>query len=383
MFSFFISTCIKDNHIGIANCNYNFVDSSSSHPKNSVFNALVHKYTKWGYPGFVLCVYDSINGLWIGSAGKSCIETNEPMEICNLHHSASVSKMYISTAILKLYEQGKLDINSLAKNYLPDNLPSIANLNEATVKNLLNHSSGIYDFNSNPKLYVDAINDPFNVKSWRDHLNKYVCGMDAVFPVGTSVEYSNTNFLLLGLVIEKVTGKSLGDAINELIIQPLGLNETYYKSSPGYPNIPGITNNYFEHYEGLIQNCTDIQLHFANTAMGHEGIIASPRDYVRFLNKLLGNKILQPNTLAIMEDFKVVPNTSTMYGLGLFSLDTPSGKVIGHSGGGFGTMTLLLQIPGKKRTVFFASNLGSIFKSELSDKFYNEVLNEIVENTNY
>lgn len=379
---FLLTCCENDQLVEIKNCNYIFKDSSVIHPRNEIFNDLVNRFKNMGYPGFVLSMYDSVNGLWLGAAGQSCIETHEPMDICNLHHSASVSKIYISTAILRLYEQGRLDINALAINYLPPDLPDIANIDRTTVKNLLNHSSGIYDFNNNPKLYVNAINDTFSIKSWKDHL-KYVSGKEAVFPPGTSAEYSNTNYLLLGLIIEKVSGKSLGDAINELIIEPCGLNETFYKSSYGYPEVAGIPNSYFEHYKGIIQNCTRLQLHFANVSMGHEGIIASPADYIRFLDKLLGNKILQPETLAMMEDFIEVPGSKDKYGLGLFLFDTPSGKMIGHSGGGFGTMTLLFQLPDIKRTVFFATNLGSIFKSDLSEKFYNEVFYEIVEKTDY
>ncbi len=331
----------------------------------------------------MLCEYDSINGLWIGASGKSCIETNTPMTITTLHHSASVSKMYIATAILKLYERGELDINDLAKIYLPADIPEIANLGKATVKNLMNHTSGIFDFDDDPKIYADEINDLFCVKSWRDHLNNYVKGKKAVFPVGESTDYSNTNFTLLGLIIENVTQKPLGDAMDELIFKPCGLAETYYKSSPGYPNIPGIPNSYFEHYEGSVQNCTDMQLHFSSISMGHEGIIASPRDYVMFLYQLLGNKILKPETLALMQEFVDVPNSIYNFGLGIFSVDTPEGTVIGHSGGGFGTMTFLFQLTDKKRTIFFATNLGSIFESELSDKFYTDVLNEIVEKSEY
>jgi len=388
VFIFFIVSmltvsCQKDDLHPISGCHYNFTDSSSSHPKNNVFTALVNKYKNEGYPSFVLCVYDSINGMWLGSAGKACLETGQPMSICNLQHSASVSKIYISTCILRLYEQGKLDINALARNYLPLGLPDISNINEVTVKNLLNHTSGIYDFNNNPELYVDAINNPFAVKSWEDHLNKYVKGKAAVFPAGTSVQYSNTNYLLLGLIIEKVTDMSLGDAMNELLIILYGLTETYYKSSPGYPNISGIPNSYYEHNDGLLQNCTDIQLHFADISMGHEGIIASPHDYVLFLNKLLSNQILQPSTLAIMEEFNSAPQTTDKYGLGLFSFQTPSGTIIGHSGGGFGTMTFLFRLPSKNRTVFFATNMGSIFKSSLSDKFYKEVFYDIIASTNY
>lgn len=379
----YLVSCQKDKHLSISDCHYNFTDSSVAHPQNSVFSALVSKYKNQGYPGFVLCVYDSINGMWLGAAGKACLETGQDMSICNLQHSASVSKIYISTCILKLYEQGKLDINAPAKNYLPNDLPDISNINEASVKNLMNHSTGIYDFNNNPKLYADAINNPFAVKSWKDHLNRYVKGKPAVFPAGTSVQYSNTNYLLLGLIIEKVSGKSLGDAMNELLLNPYGLTETYYKSSAGYPNIPGIPNSYFEHNTGSLQNCTNMQLHFADISMGHEGIIASPRDYVLFLNKLLSGQILQPASLAAMETFNDVPNTTDKYGAGLFSFQTPSGTIIGHSGGGFGTMTFLFRILDKNRTVFFATNMGSIFTGNLSERFYKEVFYDIVAAADY
>ncbi len=367
-----VSSCYKDDNIGISGCNYIFPDTSYLHPKNIDFTLWLENHQKIGFPGLVLALLDS-NGLWLGAKGYASIEQKIPMKICHLHHSASICKTYIAVCVLKLYENGQLDIDEKAVNYLPDNLPDIANLKEVTIKQLLNHSSGIPDFMTDLMSYIEPINNPFINNSWKDYLEKYVAGRAALFNCGEKHEYCNTNYLLLGLIVENAYKQSLGDAVHNILLAPYGLTETYYKSSLGYPNVSGVTENYFSQFNGYIQNGTKYQQHFANIAIGHEGIIASSRDYVMFLDKLMNNEILKPETMQIMTNV-----SESIYGLGVVKEEYDNGYVIGHTGGGFGTMTFLFHIKETNTTVFYASNLGSHFSTEMSGKFYSSLLNDII-----
>jgi D-alanyl-D-alanine carboxypeptidase len=221
--------------------------------------------------------------------------------------------------------------------------------------------------------YVEPINNPFVNVSWKDYLKKYVSGRKAIFNCGEKHNYCNTNYLLLGLIIENTTGQNLGDAMHTILLAPYGLSETYYKSSPNYPNVKGVTENYFSQFNGYIQNGTKYQQHFANISIGHEGIIASPRDYVLFMNKLINNEILKPETMQMMIDF-----SESKYGMGIINEKYDNGYVIGHTGGGFGTMTFLFHIKQTNTTVFYASNIGSHFITEMSENFYDNLLNDLI-----
>lgn len=377
-----LTGCSKDNSVGIKGCTYAYPDSSAFHPRQDSYHDLLAKYRIRGFPGLVIAISDSMHGLWLGASGYASVEAQETLQICHLHHSASVSKMYISATLLKLYELGAIDLYSNAKHHLPSDIPDLPNLNSVKVIHLLNHSSGIPGFDEDPMYYVRSFNDPFRNTSWRHQLEGYVSGKKALFAPGSEHRYSNTNFLLLGLIIEQVSGQSLGDAVQNLLLSPAGLTETYYKASPGYPDMEGVTENYFFHYDRYIQNCTKMQQHFADISMGHEGIIASPRDYVLFLATLMGGKLLQPSTLQKMMDFQEGPEEDVEYGLGIFQVKTNEGTIIGHSGNGFGTMTYLFYIPETRTTVFYASNLGNIFENDLRPVFYDDLLNEIIHAVN-
>jgi CubicO group peptidase (beta-lactamase class C family) len=116
--------------------------------------------------------------------------------------------------------------------------------------------------------------------------------------------------------------------------------------------------------------------------MGHEGIIASPHDYVSFLDKLMRGQILQPETLRSMTTFHRAKDREVEYGLGIMRRKVNNVVIIGHNGGGFGTMTYLFFIPENNVTIFFAANIGSLFATPQSDWFYDDLLTEIIQIVN-
>lgn len=369
--------CSEEKFVPTQSCEDSVETDTLFHPKKDLIEDWIDYYYKKGFPGLALCIKDSSNNYFQIFRGFAAIETSTELMACHAHHSASVSKTYIATLILKLYEKGLIDLDEQLSNYLSFNL-NIENFNCVTVRQMLGHNSGLFDYDSNPKIFVDYLNNPLQVRSWREALNRYVVGEDSEFLCGDGTQYSDTNYMLLGVLIEELTGKSLGDIMNEEIISPLELNNTFYKSSIGYPSIESATNSYFYFDKGKLQNCTDWQEHFANIAMGHEGIIATPKNYVDFLEKLFSYKILLESTLDLMTNFKNQDSNDILLGLGLEKISTPYGYVLGHSGGGFGTMTLLFFDPETKSTFFVGTNLGSIFESNSSELFYNDLLYDLV-----
>lgn len=371
-----LAGCAKDEFSPIITCENTILTNNSFHPKNTAFTEWLDKYANQGYPGLALSVSDS-SGIWQDARGYAVIESSTPLLICHRHHSASVSKTYIAVLVMKLHEQGLIDLDKSLSTYMPFQL-DIENFDCSTVRQLLGHRSGIFDFDTNPKIFVDYLNDPFQVNNWREIIERYVEGEQADFACGSDTKYSDTNYLLLGVLVEAITGKPLGQVMEEELLFPYSLTETYYKASQGYPSIATATNSYFYFTDGKLQNCTDWQEHFANISMGHEGIIASPSDYVKFLHLLVSGQILQPISLQNMMNFSLSSENETELGLGLEKFTTPYGNIYGHSGGGFGTMTLLFHEPETATTFFVGTNVGSIFESEPGELFYDQLLNDLV-----
>ncbi|MEJ0029548.1 MAG: serine hydrolase domain-containing protein [Bacteroidota bacterium] len=322
-----MTTCAKEDwSIPADSCQYNFPDSSSNNSKHIEYRQLLDWYVKQGVPGITLQVRTPSEGVWIGSAGKSKIETADPMLPCNIHHSASVVKMYVGTSIMLLVEDGKIDLDLPINTYLDHDLcDHIGNGNTATVRQLLNHTSGIRDFIVETKHLTDYFNNFFNDYTTMDFLH-YIYNKSADFEPGTSVAYSNTNFVLLTMIIDSVTGKPHADFMTERIFKPFGLDETYYKNEPGYPKPPGLVNSYWDRYgDGKLENITDVAIHFDELSVGHDGMLASVHDYAAFIEALLKGKIVSPGSLEQMMQWQHDKKEDVDYGLALIREHTSYG----------------------------------------------------------
>ncbi|MEA3452179.1 MAG: serine hydrolase domain-containing protein, partial [Bacteroidota bacterium] len=369
LITFVFNSCNNKFNIPVENCT-EVTNDNATNPKTSEYQAILDKYTNLGLPGLSLAVHTNTNGIWIGSSGYSCLEDKIKMKSCNVHHSASIAKTYIATAVLILVDQNKLDLKDLAKKYLPETVYSnVSNAELATIEQLLNHRSGIYNFDDNLKVYVNSFNSLYGVSSTLELIEKYVYGIDAYFEVGQDYHYSNTNYTLLGMIIEDVSGMSLGKFIEDNIITPLNLKETYYKNSLDYPEIPNLVNSYYELYENNLSNCSDIQRHFADLAKGHEGMIASPNDFAIFIKNLVTGNILSPEMTEIMINSTNVDD----YGLGIYTFETDYGNGVGHSGGAIGTMTYAIYFPDSDISFALACNFGPVFGGELVTLFYDDL----------
>jgi D-alanyl-D-alanine carboxypeptidase len=363
-----VSSCKKDWSIPATSCQLSFADSSQGNAKKNLYMALLSRYVEGGVPGITLLVRTPKEGLWIGAAGMSKIETNEPMLPCNIHHSGSVVKMYIGTAVMLLVEDGKIDLDAQINTYLDAGLCNhIGNGNTATVRQLLNHNSGIRDFVVETNHIADYFNDLFNNYTTQDFLH-YIYDKPANFAAGTDVEYSNTNFVLLTLIIERVTGKPHADFLSERIFKKLGLHETFYKNEPGYPNPPGLVNSYWDRYaNGQLENITQVAIHFDLLSVGHDAMLASTHDYATFIEALMKGRIVTQSSLDQMMQWKYERKMDIYSGLALLRLKTTYGDAIGHGGANFGVAMEVLYFPKDDITIVFCSNISGYFPSPALD----------------
>jgi D-alanyl-D-alanine carboxypeptidase len=327
----------------------------NTHPSGPVFQALLDRYARQGLPGVVLMVRTP-EGQWNGSAGYARIESADRMLPTHRHFAASVTKMYMATAVLLLAEDGLIDLDARISTYLPATIYGhVPNGATATVRQLLGHTSGIPDYTGVLAYELDTLNDPMG---WYppDRLLSYVEGESAFCAPGACYFYSNTNYLLLALLVDHVTGTSHADVISERIIQPLGLDATYYKNEPGYPTPPGLVNSYHDlEGDGRIMNVSDMTVHFNGMFIGNTGLIASSADYAAFIEALIEGPLISQVSKAEMQE----RTKSSSYGLGLSFMDTPYGPGLGHGGGDIGILTEVRRFPDLEATLVLLANAGN------------------------
>lgn len=354
-----LTTCILNNPI------------NTNHSKALTIQQVIDKYTQGGLPGIAIAVYSN-EGFWAGASGYSKIETPTSMQPCHLQYSQSVSKTYMAVAILKLYEQGKINLDKKITAYLPSSINSkIKGADQVTVRMLLNHTSGIPEYNDVPAYVSYLLQHPFHKFSSMDYLD-FIEGKSLQFTPGSKSKYTNTNYLLLALIGDQITGDH-AKFIRTTIFQPLGLVHSFYHDDENYLNKTELVNSYWDRYSnGAIENCSRMQQINVSSLIGDDGMIASPLDYVKFLKALFEGQILSPTTLNEMLTFvKNDPAKSYGYGLGIATNKYNQYIRYGHTGGGIGAGCELGYFPDKNVYFFIAINIGTSINSPILEKAEN------------
>ncbi len=298
-----------------------------------------------GYGGGTLRV-ESVHSqvLWEGSSGTAVCNSDEKMRNDLPYEIASTSKTFTAVVVLTLVQERKLDLDNTLGEILGDTIEySLLEIEgddysrEITIRQLLNHTSGLPDyfhdppyeygsFNSFIVAYLDDVD-----RFWKpDEILEYIPDLSPIGKPGGDYHYSDTNYLLLGLVIEKITGKELHDVYRERLFLPLKMEDTYLP----YREIPSTAKTESHRYEGDWDLCG--RLHqTADWAGG--GLISSNRDLSLFIRALAAGKIIQdPDILEEMFCWIPTGETDIEYGLGLFHLvlDDDLGELWGHDGYG-------------------------------------------------
>lgn len=207
----------------------------------------------------------------------------------------------MATATFLLIEDGLFQLDDPINKYLTDKqLKGIKNAEFATIRSCLAHTTGIADIIKDQSFYLSVLNQPD--KFWKEEeLLDFVRGDDAVFEHGDSVKYSNTNTLLVAMVIEAVTGKDHSEIIREQILKPYSMNHTYYYWRE-IPPAASVAQGYFDLYNnGTMVNVTNYNTGSGN---GYGGLYSNALDLLRFVELLFREKsVLSPNSLNSMLTF--------------------------------------------------------------------------------
>ncbi len=349
-----------------------WTDSSSIHPKNAALKALLDKYRRKGLPGISLLVSDN-KGTWIGGTGKADIENDIDFSAGTVSKAASITKLFMSTLLFRLMEDsvssgiGYKAINTKISQWLPANIISkLPNGSLVTLGQCMNHETGIPDVIEQDAFYLAVLNNPNKI--WEpEELLHFIYNKTPLFAPSDSAIYSNTNTILIKMVIEAVTGKSHADLLKQYILQPLGLQHTYYQPYDVLPN--STAQGYFDLYNNnTIVNVSNLVTGSGN---GYGGLYSNVFDLFKFINALLVQKtFLKLSSLAIMQTYgkKDDPN---YYGYGLQKtfLDHGINYGIGHKGRDLGYSANLFYFPNKGVTHVFFVNYGTDAESNLKAVF--------------
>jgi D-alanyl-D-alanine carboxypeptidase len=297
-------------------------------------------------------------------AGTAKVDSSRPVPTDGRFRVGSITKTFVSTVVLQLVGEGEVDLDAPVQRYLPGLLPDG---DKITVRHLLQHTSGLYNYTAGLPLNPDEF-EAIRYKTWTPaELVALSTAKPLDFAPGTDWNYSNTNYVVAGMLVEKVTGRPYEVAVAQRILRPLGLGAT---SVPGTRiGIPGPHAHGYVRVAGQVVDITEINPSIAYAA---GEMISTTGDLDRFVDALLDGHLLRPAEQK--ELTSVLPNTHG-YGLGFTSTELPCGVTVwGHSGGIPGYSSVMASTPDTKTrltaSITSAPDPGAI-------EGYNEVLNEV------
>ena len=247
----------------------------------------------------------------------------------------SVTKMFTAVLVFQFIENGRLKLNDRLTTYFPE----IPNAKLITVKNLLNHSTGLSNYSDQP----DYLQWKYQAKS-KGELLDLIRQSKSTFVPGKKHEYSNTNFLLLSLLLEKISGESYQKLLTERILSKTGMNRTYYEAAADTARKESKSCKYFN--GKWVQQREDV----AENHLGAGGIVSTPSDLVKFINALFSFKLINESSVKDMTSF------DQDYGLGIFKFQFGPAAAYGHEGRINEYYTTLIYFPDNQISIAYCTN---------------------------
>jgi D-alanyl-D-alanine carboxypeptidase len=302
-------------------------------------------------PGAVVGVSIPGRGSWVSAQGIADLGTATPIATDDHFRIASVTKTFAATVVLQLVDAGKLALDDTLDQYVP----GIPNGSEITIRQLLQMTAGIYDFTLDEQFMAAYDRDPLVLYTPEDVI-AIVERHEPDFAPGTSLSYSDTNYTLLGLIIEQITGTSAAQALQDYIYDPLGLTQT---------SIPDTTQMPEPFARGYITTSTtddtlrDVTLSNPLTAWTAGGIVSTVHDLQLWAVALGEGTLLSPETQRERLQWILLPGGSRLpvsYGLGIMDV----AGFVGHNGAIYGYSTWVLYDPQSKGSLVVLTNRGEL-----------------------
>ncbi|WP_245642477.1 serine hydrolase domain-containing protein [Nonomuraea candida] len=294
---------------------------------------------------------------WRGAAGVADLRTRRPVRPDLVHRIGSVTKAFTAVAVLRQVDRGAIGLDTPVRAYLPE----LVTDERITVRMLLNHTSHIPDYL--PQVFPSTVTgspESLDANRFRAFTKRELAELGLGQPPtgepgAEPGAYSNTNYILAGLVLERVTGRSAEEHITGDVIRRAGLRHT---SFPRTPRIPGPHSKAYTSIFGLVEPPREYSVYDMSWASTAGAITSTMDDLNRFFRALLGGELLGAARLADMRT--TVPITAgqgrVAYGLGIYAYDLPCGRFWGTDGGVFGMGTRAVAGPDGRRQLAFGTN---------------------------
>ena len=295
-------------------------------PAQSPFQAAIQQLVTDGVPGAIGYARDG-GTVTVAASGLADLATKTPIAVGDRVRVGSLTKTFVATVVLQLAAERLLSISDTVSRWLPGLVPGGAGI---TIRELLQHTSGIYSYTNDPGFLQALFSDPTRV--WRPaELVRIAVAHPPVFPPGTSLAYSNTDYVLLGMIIQAATGHPVGQQLQARIFTPLGLRDTYLPYANPHLRTP-YAHGYLLGQPGATgpADATVVTPSWAGAA---GGIVSTAADLARFYTALLSGKLLPAAQLQQMMTTIPIPmGQGVGYGLGVESVPLPCGTAWGHTG---------------------------------------------------
>lgn len=243
--------------------------------------------------------------------GMANIQKNRPNESSTLFRIGSVSKTFTAVIILKLMEEDRLSVDDKLSAWYP----GIENADQITLEHLLRHRSGIYNFTDTSE-YEQYYTRPTTHQEMLARIQRY----GSVFKPGERMQYSNSNYLLLAYIAEKVSGKDYATLVKEMIAQPCGLQNTRQGGVNDTAGKGALSYRYFSGW--VADSLTDMSV-----STGGGSLVSTPADLVRFMQCLFSGRLIS------MQSLQKMMTLQDGYGLGMMKYPFYEKVVYGHTGG--------------------------------------------------
>jgi D-alanyl-D-alanine carboxypeptidase len=321
-----------------------------------------------GAPGAILFVRDG-NRTTPLTAGYGDVVHKTLMRADDHFKIASLTKTYTATVVLQLVQEGRLRLRDNVEHWLPKLVP---NGREITVHMLLNHTSGLADFESDPRFLKPYLSGNLGYYWSPRQLVRIAVAHKPLFPPGktTHEAYSNTNYVLLGLIVEKLTGRSLGAELQRRIFTPLHLTET------SFPTKPVLKSPYAHGYMVLGKPpAIDVTGLSPSMSPASGAIVSTARDTADFYRALLTGRLLGSKLLKAMKTtISGGPHSDIQgqrYGYGIETFPTECGVAWGHNGALPGYVTFIYSsVDGQRQALLMVNHDAQTLPKTVPSLFF-------------
>jgi CubicO group peptidase (beta-lactamase class C family) len=311
-----------------------------------IAETLVNELNAHDLLGIQVCIGDSTGETWTLSAGSVVIKRKELLRDDHVFRIGSVSKIYTSTVVVSLAENDILDLDQKISDYFP----GFSNASKITVRNLLNHSSGLRDIFSLPDVFIESSILPD--KKWNHKEMAETCLKSALlFDPGTETHYSSANFILAAIIAEAATGKTILDLYHEIIFDPHRLESMLFV--PYETHTPMLIDGFVHHFALSMTEWyrhTPSHTSWATAAHASGAMASNAGELTRFTHNLFKGNIVRSESIDEMTVF--LGNK----GLGLFEYHVNGRAHWGHEGEIMGFEAITAYNPRAKITYAICCN---------------------------